>query len=161
VPNALIRKNVRRLITQDVLSLRPLPCISLHTGSYYTYHDAPLGGVAVEIRRRQPPGTTAAAAVTLVTRRFLRRHMAVLVRYAPQPLPGRPHVRLGENENGVIAPEDAHDVEGEGGGVAAGQHRAPVYQLGFHRGELFQQLQAPVQQRLYQSQESLCEMKLP
>jgi hypothetical protein len=74
--------------------------------------------------------------------------MAVLVRYAPQPLPGRPHVRLGENENGVIAPEDAHDIEGEGGGVGAGEHRAPVYQLGLHRGELLQQLQAPVQERL-------------
>jgi hypothetical protein len=134
----------------------PLPTtlshIYLHIIAHYTYHDAPLGGVAVEIRGRQPPGTTAtaAAAVTLVTRGFLRRHMAVLVRYAPQPLPGRPHVRLGENEDGVIAPEHAHDVEGEGGGVAAGQHRAPVYQLGLHRGELLQQLQAPVQERLYQ-----------
>ncbi len=83
-----------------------------------------------------------------MSRGFLRRHMAVLVRYAPQPLPGRPHVRLGENEDGVIAPEHAHDVEGEGGGVAAGQHGAPVNQLGLHRGELLQQLQAPVQQRL-------------
>ena len=48
----------------------------------------------------------------------------------------------------MVAAEDAHDVEGEGGGVGAGEHGAPVDELRLHGGEFLQQLQAPVQQRL-------------
>ena len=103
-------------------------------------HDAPLRRVAVQVGQRPP------RAAGLVPRRLLRHGHAV--GDLDETVPHAAHVRVGEDEHGVILLEHAHDVERQVGRVDAGQHGAALDQLGLHQGQLLEQGDAPVQQTL-------------
>jgi hypothetical protein len=55
-----------------------------------------------------------------------------------QRLPRRLYVGVGENEDSVIASQDAHNVERQTSGVAPREDGAALNQLTLHEGQLLQ-----------------------
>ena len=84
-------------------------------------HDAPLCNVTIQVRRRSPASTG------LMARTLLRDGHSV--RDLDEAVPDHSDVVLTEDEDAVVFLENPHHTEGQGCGVAPGQHRATLYKL--------------------------------